>query len=405
MLKKVAALLCILGTASSIVWATVSYRLDEFESSGSKSNIGIITLKGNTYFKAGLSPDFQFGPLGLGLDINLYVPLKSGGSVPSELSWLSFRMISYDYDNIWGVKWGRLTNVQYGYGLLVDRYDSGSAGSPEFNTSKAGFEAYYNIDKFGFKAMTTATNVNALRVQYRASEDVIFGKPLIVGANFVKDSDGVFDATYPTQSIRSAQTAFSADVGIPIIPKTLSVYAEHAQLANHGTGTSAGIGGALSPEVSYKFEYRILAADFMPGYFNNYYEATAFNFANAPSKNIIGFLGYLGVSLLDNYIKMELMYENYQDIKPILSGALGWKKIGPTVGVINYTKTCDNPDGGYVDASILYENFPGLPFPGDAVIGVHRYYKTFGDFNKPETETFTIAVRPNLNKLLNIPFL
>lgn len=401
--------LLILSIYATQAFAAVSYRLEDFQSPGTKSSIGIIQFKGDNFFKVGLSPDLQFGPVGLGLDLNLYFALNKDKNVPSELPFLAFRMISYDHYDIWGVKWGRLTNLKYGQGLLMDRYDSGSAGSPEFTTSKAALEAYYNAAPYGVKGLYTATNLKAVRGTYNVGDTVAFGKPLIIGANYIDDSDGVFNDTITTaNAVSPAQSGYSIDACVPIFGDTLKGYTEYAKLTNHGDGAAIGFGGSFGPSFSYKLEYRILGADFIPGLYNNMYEAATGNIMKelSPTSPINGILGDIEISFPGDYVKMELMYESYESRTPLLSGALGWRKIGPTIGVINYIKSFTNPDGGRVNASIFYEDFPYVPFPADAIIYIQRDYSNFGDFNKNYTETIAIAIQPNLKKLFPaIPFL
>jgi len=404
MLKKISLALFIIGLLSSQVFSVVSYRLEDFQTPG-KSSIGIITKGSDSYFKMGLSPDLEFGALGIGFDLNLYVPMGSNKSIPSEFQWFSFRKISYQEQN-WGLQWGRLTNISYGYGLLLDRYDSGSAGSPEFNTSKAALEGYYKQAPYGVRGLTSASNFKAVRADYTVDGPVLFGKPLIIGVNYAEDSDGVNDSILTTHNIVSAQSGFSVDAGVPIFDKTLRVYTEYAKLTNKGSGAALGIGGELAANFTYKLEYRMLGANFLPGYFNAIYEASTT--PNAfPSSETSGLMGYMGISLFDDYIKTEFLYESYANNDPMLSAAIGWRKVGPTVGVINYIKSFSNPNGGRVNAYIAYDDFPLLPIPGNAVIGIQRDYKDFRDFGNKDnyTETVTIAVQPNLGKMFNIPFL
>jgi hypothetical protein len=406
MIKKGIFGLLLCAIISTSAYPIISYDLKDFMNPGTKSSFGVIVVKDKPYFKAGLSPDMQFGPLGLGLDINLYVPLTSNDSVPSEMQWLNFRMLSYDHYDIAGIKWGRLTNIEYGYGLLMDKYDSGSAGSSqEFNTKKAATEVYYN-DKtlnIGIRAMASATNVKALRVQYTVGDNIAFGKPLIIGGNYIEDSDGVYiDQDNVSQNIKPYQKAYSVDAGIPIFDKALRAYTEVARLENQGDGGEIGLGGSLQP-LEYKVAYRILAKGFCPGYFGKWYEANVS--ANYLTKDTQGLLAYAGISFMDDYIKTGIMYEAYESQDPIVSWAIGWRKLGPTIGVVNFTRSMSDQNGGVADASIFYEGFPYMPFPADAILSVRRIYRFPNNFDNFD-QTFSITVQPNLNKMFpGIPFL
>ncbi|MFC1616849.1 hypothetical protein ACFL2K_01380 [Candidatus Margulisiibacteriota bacterium] len=412
-MKKILFLIVLLCSfIANSIWATVAYRLEDFEKGGSRLNIGVIVINQKSYFKAGLSPDMKFGPFGLGFDLNMYIPTNSDDTVPTELSTFAFRMISYEHNDLWGVKWGRLTNVNFGYGLLMENYDSGSAGSTEFTTEKAGFDIYYNPQPIKVRAMWTATNLKALRGTYTLSENVFLGRPLFLGVTYVTDSDGVFHSNSTTDNIRAAQTGISADLSVPLLEKRiLSAYLEVANLYEQGTGSAIGIGGYLGGSLNYRLEYRMLGKKFVPGYFNNTYEvndraANAFNFAtDAPNTETKGWLGYIGLSFFDDYFKTEWMLEDYDNTAPILSAAVGWSKFGPSVGVINYSKSFQNPDGGIVSASILYENMVRIPMPTDFIFNIRRVYSNMSDFNDPNnyTESVTMTFRPNLRGIF--PFL
>lgn len=395
------------------LFAVVSYRLEDFETGGSRMQVGVVSYEQRAYYKLGISPDLRLGRIGFGFDLNLFIPTEGNENVPIELNSFAFRLFSYEDPDHWGLNWGRLTNITFGRGLLLDKYDSGSAGSSEFTTIKAGLDAHYNPDPYKFRILYTATNLRAIRTGYTLVEDPLFGQSIELGLTHVEDLDGVFDgfSSAGVDRIRPKVSGSSIDLTMPIYYDLLYFYTEIAQLHNHGRGAGIGLGGAVFNYLDYRLEYRSLGAGFVPGYFNNTYEvnnreANTFDFStDAPQKETVGWVAYTGFSLFHDYIKAEFVYEDYEKKDPILSAALGWHQIGPTVGVINYSKSFQNSNGGIASASILYQNMLYLPMPTDVIFTIHRVYSDFGDFNNPDnyTETVTITFRPSLRGVF--PFL
>ncbi len=371
----------------------VAYRLEDFENPGLKSGVGMVNINGQSFLKVGLSPDFQMGPFGLGVDLNLYAPL-SGGQVPDSLQSLSVRMVSYQ-DPSWGLKWGRLTDVTFGSGLLMNHYDSGNFGNSEFTTQKAGFMGYATVSGVRVDAMFTGTNVAAGRVSTPVWANGLFGKTLTGGATYVADADGAtFGSTYQAPS----QSGFSVDLGLPIFDQFLNAYAEYASLSGFGNGQTIGVGGSMTPAIDYKFEYRILGQNFVPGYFNATYESNPSNIS-LMTKSTSGWLGYAGAKFLDDYVKADLVFEQYDGLKPSLTGALGWRQIYNCVGVINYVQTFPSATEqglGTFSGDFLYITGG----PANYVVSVKRVYTTLSTYD----ESYSVGVRINLGKLFSLPF-
>jgi hypothetical protein len=409
---------CLLGVfLAGQVNAAIRYRLEDFEKKGTKSGFGFMMVNDEgslrPFIAASLSPDLPIGPIGIGFDAKLYIPMD-GGTTPASLQSFTFRMLSYDHHDIFGVKWGRLTNETFGYGLLMDRYDSGSFGNYEFKTSKAGLKTYLQLKPVKVDVMYTATNVMAVRGSIAVADKLILGKPLIIGGTYITDSDGVYDLDTSGNVLMSPViSGYSVDVGSPVLDRLMMVFVEYATLLDDTykpTGMEGGIRGYIGELFEYKAVYRILNARFIPGFFNSTYEnytrTNAFTFAdNAPSTNISGTLLYAGLNLMEGYVKAGLEYALYENMEPSLTGALGWKQIGPTVGVMNYTKNFqDMTSAGMIEGSILYYDFPGIPFPADVVFHLKKIYGE--SFDDVRDESWALEIRPNLMKLFpNIPFL
>ncbi len=379
--------------------AGVAYNLEDFEDKGLNAGLSFIRQDNRNFAKVNLSPDLQLGPVGVGLDFNGYLP-TDGGTVPAELQAVNLRMLSYDHNHIAGVKWGRLSHVTFGYGLLMDNYDSGSFGSREFNNQKAGVLGYGTISNIRVDGMWTASNVRAGRVSYTLSESFLLGSPIVFGANYVTDTDGI-DRPIEGRTdriTRPIQSGVGGDIGLPIAGDFLTLYTEYAQLREQGAGSgaAAGMKGTFFGQADYRLEYRRLGAGFVPGFFNGLYEAVSAG--PLPTTEANGVMGALGASVMDGYFKGDIVYEAYDGYDPVLTGAVGWKKVNNTVGVVNYSRAFGKGGAAVAQADVLY--YTGGMF--DYVVTYKRTYLDAFAF----TESYSVGVRLNLNSLVpKLPFI
>ncbi len=391
-MKKHALLLSsflLIGISS--LQAGISYNLSDFETQNAGFSVGNVNQNGQNLFKIGASPDLTFGPLQVGLDINAYI----GGKPHSSLQPIVLRRIAYDHNRMAGIEWGRLQRVTYGQGLLMDNYDSGSRGSAELNNDQVGLKGYLDINNVRIDALNTASQVFAGRLSYTLSESFLMGSPIVFGGTYIKDQNGINETFQGATITRPKQEAWSADISLPIGGAFFTPYIEYAELTKGqtGKGGSAGIKGDFTV-ATYKLEYRNLEAGFIPALFNDTYEATSLDSANAPKEKTTGFLGALSASLND-YIRGGIIYESYEHRDPILTGAIGWRKIGNITGVANYTRSFTGKDNAILNSEILYSTDNGL----DYVVRLKRIYLQNGH----EEDSYSVSLRFGF-KALGLPF-
>lgn len=374
----------------TLLTAEINYDLSEFES-GPKANFGLVNVDGDSFIRTGLSPDFMLGPVELGLNINFYLPLSGDNEYPADLEFLTLRKVGYKTEN-YGITWGHLRNITIGQGLLMDRYDSGIGGTNLFTTAKAGLHAYGKLKSVGVEGLYTASNIKAGRITVPLlSETLIFGSPLVLGATYVTDEDGIDEDIDNKTVTRDSQAGYAVDLSLPIAGDFFTVYTEVATLEDHGSGGSLGFRGNVWNQLDYRFEYRILDADFVPGYFNRTYEATSFDFEqDALADRVTGFLMSASSSFLNEGIKAGVMYEIY-DGTDLLTAGFGWKRLGNTAGVINYTVPFQGDKNKVVEADLLYYTGSYL----DYLISIKRIYITNDTF----TESYQIGARVSLDKI------
>ena len=398
-MKRVISVFVFILSLSTILFGGIQYNLEEFQDNGLSSQFSLVDHGGKRYARFGLSPNLAFGPLGVGVDLNLFMPTE-GDAVPSDLSSVVLRRVSYDHQDQAGFTWGRLQKVNFGYGLLMDDYDSGSFGSTVFTNEKAGVLAYGTYQNVRVDGMMTASKVNGVRASYTLEESLIMGSPVVFGVNYVKDTDGISDI-YDGKSIqREAQEGYGLDIGVPIAGDFLTVYTEYAKLTDQGQGMSAGFKGSLFGQFDYRAEYRTLGERFAPGYYNGLYEATSFDFStDSIAEKTSGYLVSGGTSFMEDLMKAGLMYENYDNIDPIWTAAAGWKRMNNTAGVVNYKKVFGRAGlPGILTADILYYTGQLL----DYVIHYKRIYLSDGTF----TESWAAGVQMNLDSFVpKLPFI
>lgn len=397
---RIAPLTSILAAAfmslSLPLMADVQFSLADFEKV-SAPRFSIISTNGATFGKLSLSPDFKLGPVDLGIDSNLYIPMTSGGYYPVEFNSFVLRRVAYDHNNMAGIEYGRLQNVTYGYGLLMNNYDSGAGGTTsEFSNEKAGAKGYVRLYDVTLKAMYTASNVKAARITYDTPVSMM-GVPVVLGATYVTDSDGLDKEFEDKQVYRASQSGHAFDVAYPLGGDFLTLYSEYAKLENYSEGASAGVRGDLLGMFGYKAEFRSFGSNFVPEYFNRAYEATSFDATtDMPGKTLTGFLIGAYGNVMGDYVRLGAEYEMYED-RNLLTAALGWQRLWDTAGVVNYKVPFQTGGQAILSSDIAYYTNG----PVDYVIN----WKQVAIDKDTKTESYSVGLRFNLDKMFpKFPF-
>jgi hypothetical protein len=251
--------------------------------------------------------------------------------------------------------------------------------------------------------MYTATNIKALRCAYAFENSPVMGSPIIIGATYIYDMDGVDETILGKSIYRPALKGYDIDASLPIAGDFLTLYTEYTQLRDMddtivGKGASAGFKGSFFNQTKYRLEYHRLGAGFIPGYFNGTYEGTNFDFSQAPDKTINGYLASLSTEFMDGAFRGGMVFEGYEDRKPLMTAAFGWQEFNNTVGVINYRVPFDGNRSRVVEADILYKTGSWY----NLVFHMKRTYLTSNTY----MESWSIGTRVNLGQLFpNIPMI
>ncbi len=376
--------------------ADVQFSLADFEKV-SAPRFSMISVGGAMFGKLSLSPDFTLGPLSLGVDSNLYIPMDSSGPYPAEFNSFVLRRVAYDHDRVAGFEYGRLQNVTYGQGLLMNNYDSGAGGATnEFSNEKAGAKGYVRVSDLSLNAMYTASQVKAARITYDTPL-AMMGVPVVAGATYVTDENGTDKEVDGHQVRRNSQSGYGFDLAYPLGGEFMTFYSEYAKLENFSDGMSFGVRGDLLSMFGYKAEYRTFGANFVPEYFNRSYEATSFDTTtDMPGKTLSGFLLGAYGNVLGDYVRLGAEYEFYED-RNLLSAALGWQRLMDTAGVVNYKVPFQTGGQAILSYDIAY--YTGGPV--DYVV----HWKQVAIDADTKTESYAVSLRFNMQKMFpGLPF-
>lgn len=275
-------------------------------------SIGLVKFDSASMGLFSWRPNLEFGPLTLSLDVNL--PL--GDQRPSQFESAVVRYADLTTE-IFGIRYGILEDITFGYGLLLNDYSTTIKGGITLNNRQVGLRTYYKGDLISSEILGTWSGLYGIRLTERIYF-FTFGQAYLVDTDGVAilKTDGTFK-NFPPQS------GYSLDVGVPILPGT-ELYAEMAHLNNHGSGYSAGfkLGSDLYfLKTSFKIERRFIESNFVPGYFNAQYEIDPvdLNSAEATGEKKDGYLAELLASTF-GIGRLGIIYENYNGSNPALSG-------------------------------------------------------------------------------------
>lgn len=347
------------------------------------------------YIKAGTTdawslswrPDFKFGAWGLGLDLNM--PL--GNDRPEGYESLVFRYAEYD-DGQKGLRYGFLQGITWGHGLLVKNYSTTVGGPILASNNQMGIRGYYNWDTFGVSALNTWSHIYGVRLTEKV-KPVEFLPMLTLGQGYIADADGInVKQTDGTTRNFPAQAGIELDASMPL-PLGFNGYAEYARLMNYGQGASAGIDWGIDLmafAATFDVGYRMLGANFTPGYFNADYEINPTDLTSVGASSRNGYFAeFRGIA--SDYLQLQIMYEAYHNsntalwaeatTKPrddifasayykqpkfvdfksltleegaIIGGKVGYK-VNPFTTLITHFKRAYNPTLGMVEDSQYYE--------------------------------------------------
>ncbi len=335
------------------------------------SGFGISWIDDEPHYTFQLFPEFAFANFGIGLDLNL--EFDSKGKLRNE----NFNEFSDFISIIRYVRYGRkkdpvhirigaLDYSTLGHGSIMYLYNN----RPSYDSRKNGLEFDIDFTTFGFESVYGSfgeAGVAGLRAFVRPIKMTSLGNVPIIGglefgATYVRDFNkyaGVLDGN---KDIETGElnatiddgnvTVVGLDIGFPIIKSGVfgfDVYFDYAKILDFGEGTALGgiisLNGLGLVDVRAKMERRYNGDNYLPSYFNSFYELDRFQFDE----------------------KNERVKSKIQQLKSIESigngyyGELLIRVLGTFDILGSYQRLDDHPNSGIFHAST--EIAPkGLPF-------------------------------------------
>lgn len=261
--------------------------------------LGLNWIDNKPHYSLRLFPEFSFAKFGVGLDLRL--DFTPDGNLRKEnfnefSDYLSIiRYVRYGNKNDdFYARLGALDYSTLGHGSIIYLYNN----STSFDTRKVGVELKVDLEKFGGEFLYSSfgeSGVVGLRGFYRPllENSLPILNKLEIGASFVTDLNkysGVLNGVYnfaedkfsPTAD-EGSTTIMGLDIGLPLVKSdfvTLQFYLDYAKIVDFGSGAAAGIMADFNlsslVNVRTKLERRWNGKNYLPGYFNQFYEIERF---------------------------------------------------------------------------------------------------------------------------------
>jgi hypothetical protein len=297
------------------------------------------------YYKLCLQPELTIGKFGFGLNLEFYFDENSNlrkedwtWSKTIEKIW--YARYGHKYEPVYAYL-GGFKDVTLGHGLIIAHYTN-MLRYPDIK--KVGFELDLDFGTHGFESFLSnfvRAEIYGGRAYYRPFYNSYL--PLLprLGLGFTCVSDQDPDARRSTKDDQI--TVLGGDLDIPLLEhQVISIlsYVDFAQMSlgkkytkheippslDGGQGWALGVMGGILTGISYRLEFRRLENNFIPSYFDSYYEvdrkagkAAGIPGTRRPIK--IGPYVELAYDIL-NKITLSASFENYNhdptDIYPHL---------------------------------------------------------------------------------------
>jgi len=267
----------------------LSQEANPFGNSGSfYGGIGLTTIDEQTFYTINLRPDISIGKFGVGLNVNLLYNTTTGSFRTEEYKgpagW--FKIIDYiryghKRDKFY-TQVGAFHTARIGHGFIMNHYTNVAS----YDNRKIGLALDIDFGLAGFETITN--NLGRMEIiggrgyvrPLRPYLDIPIIKNLTFGASYITDVDP--DGSGNTDD---GFYAYGVDVELPLIKAEgfdTYTYFDWAQLDKHGSGVGFGIEASFRmfaglAGLSAKLERRLLGKEFLPAYFDAFYEVQRYN--------------------------------------------------------------------------------------------------------------------------------
>ncbi len=242
---------------------------------GFDGGLGFFNMEDAWWVSVRLAPEVGIGPVGFGLDIPIRVNVQTwelrGEDWDSPADWVGkIRYIRLGYEHSpFYLRGGVLDHLTMGYGFIMDNYNN----SIDENERRIGLLFRSDLKRFG--ADFVWSNL--------ASVDIVGIRPYIRPIKFFADIPIISNVDVGFAWMRDFDmdlTFLGLDAGLPLnLTSMLSITpcASIAKILTYGGGKAYGIRASISLPIqilklSFKFERRDMTSQFIPSYFDAFYE-------------------------------------------------------------------------------------------------------------------------------------
>lgn len=242
---------------------------------GFEGGLGILNMEDVWWVNLRLAPEVGIGPVGFGLYIPVKVNAKTGEfrkedwDTPAD--WVGkIRYIRLGYEKSpFYLKGGELDHLTIGYGFIMDNYKN----SIYEDERRIGLLLKSDIERFGVEFVwSNLASIDIVGIRPYIRPIKFFGNiPVIsnldIGFTWMRDWD--VDLTF-----------LGLDIGLPLnltSMLTLTPCGSIGKILRYGGGKAYGIRVSISLplqvlKLSTKFERRDITSQFIPSYFDAFYE-------------------------------------------------------------------------------------------------------------------------------------
>lgn len=293
---------------------------------GFMGELGGEKLNETYWFSVSLKPEIGIGPIGFGLDLPFRFStsgefrMEDWNSPTDILGHIRYLRLGYLGSGFY-LKVGALDRVIIGHGFIMDNYYN----TIDENNRKTGILFKTDLKKYGGEFVYTnlgrpeITGIRGFVRPIKFVADIPIISNLEFGSTYLAD---FYIDTNPATKGSIGFLGF--DAGLPILKFNMLsfvVYFDYGHMNNYGSGNALGarldfnfIMNLLN--LSAKFEKRNISSNFLPSYFDPFYEEQRFvkeDFIKTVDSSFNGYAGELYATALGK-LSLTGRYQYFKDM-------------------------------------------------------------------------------------------
>uniref|UniRef100_A0A7C4UGK4 Uncharacterized protein n=1 Tax=candidate division WOR-3 bacterium TaxID=2052148 RepID=A0A7C4UGK4_UNCW3 len=317
------------------------------QSFGFLGELGGEKMNDTLWFSISLKPEVGIGPVGIGLDLPLRFStsgefrVEDWNSISDIFGHLRYLRLGYEKSPFY-LKVGALDRVIVGHGFIMDNYYN----TIDENNRKTGILFKSDLKKFGGEFIYTnigRPEITGIRGFVRP---IKFVAEIPIISNLEIGSTYLTDLYTDTGSTKGAIGFLGFDAGLPLLSfdmLSFVLYFDYAHMNNYGSGNALGARVDFKflmnlLNFSLKFERRNITDQFLPSYFDPFYEEQRFvkeDFVKTLHSSFNGYAGELYATALGR-LQLTGRYLYFNDMKNsgVLTMILDMTKFLPDMPIL-----------------------------------------------------------------------